>query len=108
MPLSSLRAAPLSVEQLEAGLLILEGGTVAASRFRDEALAPFRETVRLALRETSDALLMPGLPPEARALLNRQHRLLRLYAALADRRLAQRAGLGGLAQPSSVFPDRLQ
>ena len=76
------------------GLLEIPGG--ASSSFWDENVEAFRETVVLAIRETTDLLLGEDLPPGWRTHLNGQLRVMGNYRDLADlyiaRRLAQESG----------------
>lgn len=84
-------AGLLSIEQLEAGLRILDGGQSDLNAFWDENIEAFRRTVLFALRETSDALLSPTIPLRWRVELESQLDGLVQYVELADRYLARRA-----------------
>lgn len=83
-------AWPMSIEQLEVGLRALEGGRADLHGFWDENVAPFRQTVLLAIRETSDALLSPTIRPCWRAELEVQLDELFQYLGLADRYIESR------------------
>ena len=82
---------PLSIEQLEAGLQILDAVEINTRSFWEQHAESFRLTVLLAIRETSDALLTPTLPPGWRAGLENDLEDLVGYLELANRYLAQRA-----------------
>src|SRR6478609_63756 len=87
-------AWPMSIEQLEVGLRVLEGGRTDLRGFWDENVAPFRQTVLFAIRETSDALLSPTISLCWRAELEAQLDELFQYLGLADRYIERR----GLSQ----------
>src|SRR3954468_24060719 len=80
--------APLTVEELEMGLLA-DGG------FSDEHVEAFRETVIAAIRETSDLLREVDMPGRWREQLRRQVRHMRDYVEVADLYLARRNGVAG-------------
>jgi hypothetical protein len=64
--------APLTIEELEAGLQLLRLGDTDRTKFWDDYGAAFTETLRLASRETSAALRAPDMPPKLRAELEHQ------------------------------------
>jgi len=84
------RSGPLSVEQLETGLRLLDQGDVDHKAFWDENIEAFRRTVLLAIRETSEALLSPTITLHWRVELESQLEALVQYIELADRYLARR------------------
>lgn len=61
-----------------------------AQAFWDEQVAPFRQTVLFAIRDTSDALLAPNVPMHWRIELEAQLEALVQYIELADRYIALR------------------
>ena len=81
-------AAPLSIEELETGLRILVDGNVDQNGFWDENITAFRQTVLLAIRETSDALLSPSITLHWREELESQLRHLLRHLELANRHIA--------------------
>jgi hypothetical protein len=87
----SLAAAPLSVEELETGLRLLGRGEIDQKVFWDENIEAFRQTVLLAIRDTSDALLSPTIKLRWRIRLERELEALVQYLELADRYLARRS-----------------
>jgi hypothetical protein len=91
MPFEATSARSLSIEQLEAGLRVLDSRECDLNAFWDENIDAFRRTVLFALRETSDALLSPKIPLRWRAELESQLEGLVQYVELADRYLARRA-----------------
>jgi hypothetical protein len=87
---SNTSAAPLSVEQLEAGLRILDADEVDLTAFWDENIGAFRRTVLVAILETSAALLSPSISLRSRVELENQLDDLVQYIELADRYMARR------------------
>jgi hypothetical protein len=81
---------PLTIEELESGLRVMKHADTDRGVFWDENVAAFRQTVILAIRETSDALLSPTVPPRWRAELEAQLEDLVAYMAMADRYIASR------------------
>jgi hypothetical protein len=81
---------PLSIEELESGLRIMDDRETDLNAFWDENIAAFRQTVLLAIRETSDALLSPTMPLHWRVELQSQLETLLQYIELADRYVARR------------------
>ena len=84
------RNEPLSIEQLEAGLRVMKDAQTSRGVFWDENVAAFRTTVLFALRETSDLLLSPSIPPRWRVELEAQLADLVRYLALADSYIERR------------------
>ena len=82
--------APLSIEYLETGLRIMSEGQTDLNDFWDENVDAFRQTVFLAIRETSNALLSSTLPACWRSELEAQLEQLIKYVALADRYIERR------------------
>ena len=82
--------APLTIEELEIGLRLLSRGE-ADHEFWDNHIDAFRQTVLLAIRETSDALLSPRIPLKWRLELEGQLESLVRYVELANRYVEQRA-----------------
>jgi hypothetical protein len=80
----------LSIEQLEEGLRLLGRGDMDQNKFWDENIAAFRQTVLLAIRDTSDALLSPKIPLRWSLELESQLEALVQYIELADRYIARR------------------
>jgi hypothetical protein len=78
-------AAPLTIEQLEIGLRILDNHDLVQASIGGDQAAAFRQTVLLAIRETSDALLSPTIPLHWRAELESQLQDLLGYLEIANR-----------------------
>ena len=72
-------ATPLTIDELEAGLQMLGRIDTDSSDFWEDNEPAFRETVRLAIRETSAALLLAGMSPALRAELEVQLEWLKAY-----------------------------
>ena len=85
-----LRRGPLTVEELEVGLLEL--GSQGQDGFWEDHVEVFRDTILAAIRETSDVLRAEGVPPKWRSELNRQLRAMHDYVEVADLYLARRSG----------------
>ena len=83
--------AALTVEELEAGLSQLDRGEIAFDIFWDEHLSDFRQSMVVAIDETSD-MLAGRLPYRWRRELQVQLKLLRGYVDIVDAFVAQRAG----------------
>jgi hypothetical protein len=96
--------APLSIEELEAGLRIMGEESTDLHSFWDEHIELFRKTVLFAIRDTSDALLSPRITLRWRVELESQLEDLVRYIELADRYIAKRFSceLPGLERPGSV------
>ena len=84
-------ARVLSIEQLEAGLRVMDSGDSNLNAFWDENVSDFRQTVLFAIRETSDALLSPRIPLRWQIELESQLEGLVRYIELADRYIARRS-----------------
>ena len=82
---------PLSIEELEAGLRLLGRGDLDHRAFWDENIEAFRQTVLLAIRETSDALLSPQIAARWRVQLQTQLEALVQYIDFADGYAAKRS-----------------
>ena len=78
------RAPSLSVDDLEDGLRTLTGPEIDRERFWTENGGAFRETVRLAIRETAEALLFHEMSSTLRVELEGQLEWLKNYAAYED------------------------
>lgn len=85
------KARVLSIEQLEAGLRVMDSGDSSLNAFWDDNVKDFRQTVLFAIRETSDALLSPKIPLRWQIELQSQLESLVRYIELADRYIARRA-----------------
>ena len=85
-------AAPLTLEDLEAGLSKLAQGEIAVDDFWDENLTAFRQATTVAIRETK-TLLTGRLPERWRRELNVQLDALHHYAALIDAYVERRQSL---------------
>ena len=83
--------APLSIEELEAGLRLLGRGDVDHTAFWDENIQAFRQTVLLAIRDTSDSLLSPRMTMRWRSQLQRELEALVQYLEIVDRYVARRS-----------------
>jgi hypothetical protein len=81
---------PLDIEQLEAGLRILNTVEVNLNAFWDENIASFRQTVLLSIRDTTDALLSPTITLYWRARFEHELEALIRYLELADLYIARR------------------
>jgi hypothetical protein len=77
--------APLTVEELEAGLELLDRMDVDEKKFWNEKGRAFRATVRLAIRETAEALLLQQMPHALRIELEDQLAWLTNYLRPQDR-----------------------
>ena len=89
-PLTGKNASALSIPELEIGLRILGGAEVKQKSFWDENVVRFRQTVLLAIRDTSDALLEQTITPPWRIELESQLEGLVQYLELANRYVAKR------------------
>ena len=91
-------ASALSIPELEIGLRILGGAEAKQKTFWDENIVRFRQTVLLAIRDTSDALLEQTITPPWRIELESQLDELVQYLELANRYVAERTR--GLSLPT--------
>lgn len=89
-PVGPRAVAPLSIEQLEAGLRVMSEGSTDLHHFWDDNVEAFRKTVLFAIRETSDALLSPRIPAHWRIELEAQLEDLVRYMEVADRYILAR------------------
>lgn len=87
---SASSSVPLSIPELEIGLRILGGAESRQKSFWDENIIRFRQTVLLAIRDTSDALLEQAITPPWRIELEGQLEELVQYLELANRYVAER------------------
>ena len=83
--------APLTIAELESGLRALDTGDLDQLAFWDEHAAAFKQTVLVAIRDTSEALLAVQMPSEWRAELEEQLKALLGYLELTDRYVATRS-----------------
>ena len=98
------RPRPLSIDELEAGLLSLDDAGLDRMAFWDEHIHPFKQTVLIAIRDTSAALLTPNLPVAWRTELEAQIKELTAHLELANRYVAVRTDEGSdgaIASPIS-------
>ena len=89
-PAGRKNAPPLSIPELEIGLSILGGSETKQKIFWDENIVRFRQTVLLAIRDTSEALLEQAISPPWRLELESQLEALVQYLELANRYVAER------------------
>ena len=88
----------LNAEQLHIGLCEMDEGSLDSTSFWDEHVVSFRESLLFAIRETSDALRSPTIPPSWSLRLERQLESLIQYVELADRYISRRhLSFGGSA-----------
>jgi hypothetical protein len=83
--------ATFSIAELEIGLRLMGRADVGRNAFWDENIVGFRQTVLLAIRDTSHALLAPTVNPQWRVQLESQLEVLVQYIELADRYVAERS-----------------
>ena len=81
---ASVQDAPLTVEQLETGLLSMSDRDTDLTAFWSEHVEAFRRTIFVAIRDTSDALRSPEIPQCWRLQLERQLEELVGYLDLMD------------------------
>jgi hypothetical protein len=81
----------LEIEQLEAGLRMFDQADFEPAAFWDDNVATFKQTLLVALRETTDALASNGIRVGRRADLKEQIKALQRFVELADRYVAMRA-----------------
>jgi hypothetical protein len=84
-------AGALTIEELEAGLRMLNARAIDRNGFWEDNLDAFRRTVLFAIRDTSDALLSPRITRRWRLELKGQLLDLLEYLELADHQLARRS-----------------
>ena len=89
-PLDERLSDPLTIAELESGLLALDADDLDQVAFWDEHVAAFKQTVLLAIRDTTDALLAVSMPNEWREELEGQLKALLGYLELTDRYVAAR------------------
>lgn len=80
---------PHSIKRLEAGLRIMSERETDISAFWNENIQAFRQTVLVAIRDTSDALLSQSISLRWRVELESQLEALLQYFELADRYIAR-------------------
>ena len=80
----------MTIEELECGLRTLDADGLDRIGFWDEHVSAFKQTLLIAVRDTSDALLRVEMPAEWRAELESQLKALLGYLELTDRYLANR------------------
>lgn len=83
-------AGSLTVEQLQVGLRLIDGCNVDLQAFWDEHLMAFRETLRLAISETSETLFAPATPLHWRVELEAQLEGLTRDLEFAERYISRR------------------
>ena len=81
----------LTIEELETGLRNMDGHDVDLRAFWDLNIDSFRQTILLAIRETSEALCSTDIPLRWRATLEGQLEDLVRYLELANRYMARRS-----------------
>ena len=82
--------SPLTIPELEIGLRMLGRTNIDQTAFWDRHIARFRDTVLLAIRDTSEALLSPSMSAHLRLELQAQLEGLVGYIEVADRYVAER------------------
>ena len=80
----------LTIEELETGLRTMDGDDVDLRAFWDTNIDSFRQTILLAIRETSESLCSSNIPLRWRATLESQLEDLVRYLELANRYMARR------------------
>lgn len=98
-----LQDARVCIEELEAGLHIVDSLDASLTSFWDRNIASFRQTVLIAIGETSEALRLSGIPHHWRVEFEGQLEVLVKYLELADRYMARR--LLSCERPLVRFPD---
>ena len=91
----------LTVEQLKAGLRLIDGCNVDLQAFWDQHVIAFRETLRLAIRETSELLFTPATPLGWRVELESQLDELTRDLEFAERYISRRPASIGQVRPTS-------
>jgi hypothetical protein len=82
---------PFEIEELEAGLLMLDQQDLDPTAFWDNNVAAFRRTLVIALSETTDALASNTIHVDRRAQFSAQIQSLRNCIQLADRYMSSRS-----------------
>ena len=95
------RITALSIEELETGLRSMDGENIDLKAFWDKNVASFRQTILLAIRDTSDSLCACNVPLRWRATLENQLEDLVRYLELANRYMDRRSVNLGRALKSS-------
>jgi len=97
----STRQGILSIEQLETGLRIMDRAGSNLQSFWDDHVVAFRQTVLLAINETTEAMLSSATPPKWRRQMATELDDLVQYLELANRYIARRALIGepGASEP---------
>ena len=80
----------MTIAELESGLRALDSNDLDQVAFWDEHVAAFKQTVLVAIRDTTDALLAVSMPNEWREELEGQLKALLGYLELTDRYVAAR------------------
>jgi hypothetical protein len=96
------RVAVFTIEELETGLRMLGREDVDLAAFWDKNIVSFRQTVLLAIRETSAALLSPRMTLQWRIEMESQLEDLARYIRLADLYIARRLPASG--EPNARRP----
>ena len=91
---------PLTMEELEIGLLQLGGP--GDSCFWDKNIRAFRESVLAAIRDTKHILDSEDVPPKWRSQLDRQLHVMLGYIEIADQYLARQGGPSGRVSPHKL------
>ena len=86
-----------TIEELEIGLRMLGRADLDRNAFWDANIASFRQTVLIAIRETSTALLSPNITSAWRSELEHQLEALVQYIELAQR-YSERRSICGSSQ----------
>lgn len=92
---------PLGIEQLEAALRQLGRADVDPDAYWDEHIETFRQTVLLAIRETTDAIMLASMPRHLRVELEGQLAMLGRCIELADEYRKLRSLSRELRNPAS-------
>ena len=83
--------AALSIEELETGLRNMDGDDVDLQAFWDKNVASFRQTILVAISDTSESLCATDIPLRWRATLEGQLEDLVRYLELANRYMERRS-----------------
>jgi len=82
---------PFTIEELETGLRMLGRAEGDLKFFWDQNIIAFRQTVLLAIRETSDGLLSPNLSLRSRVELEGELETLVQYLKFASQYIARQS-----------------